>query len=130
MADKEKIKKWLTEDKKITESWFHDNGLPDFIVDIISDYIVEHKLEASVGVDANLKNDNCAIFDVNNLTIIGLLKLMNEYNKKHSLNIGVGFYADGVGDICDYSSDVEICISDFKTLNEAIQFLSVGANEH
>ena len=68
-------------------------------------------------------NANCAIFDVSNLPIMGLLKLMNEYNKKYSLNIGIGFYADGVGDICDYSNDAEICIGDFKTLNGAIEFL-------
>lgn len=64
MADKKNIKKWLTEDKKITESWFQDNGIPDFMVDVVADYINEHKLKPSDGNQPNSKPANCAIFDV------------------------------------------------------------------
>ena len=77
----------------------------------------------SEGNQANSQPANCAIFDVSNLTIIGLLKLMNEYNKKTEQKIAIGFHSDGVGDICDFSHDVEILIKDFDTLNEAIKFL-------
>lgn len=75
------------------------------------------------GRNVDLKNAALPIFDVSNLTIMGLLQLMNEYNKKTDQKIAIGFHYDGVGDICDFSHDVEILIKDFDTLNEAIKFL-------